>query len=372
MASSILITGGAGFIGQNLVHWLRKSNPSARLCVLDVLSYAANPTSLKTPIDLKEITFIPGDIRDKPLVSDLFSRYRFDAVMHLAAESHVDRSIAEPDNFIETNILGTYTLLKVALANWSCEEQLEDCRFLHVSTDEVYGDLELSDAPFTEHSPYRPSSPYSASKAASDHLVRAFCRTYGFPGIITNCSNNYGSYQHPEKLIPLMIVHALQGNPLPVYGDGTNVRDWLHVEDHCCALEQVLLRGSSGTTYNIGGRSERTNIQVVNAICNAIDDIFRDNPALAKRYPQCPAAGGKPCSTLMAFVRDRPGHDRRYAINSDKLRNELGVSFERPFEARLKETVLWYIENEDWWRKALSTDFHAWIETNYRHRMAKN
>jgi dTDP-glucose 4,6-dehydratase len=369
--SSILITGGAGFIGQNLVHWLRKSNPSARLCVLDILSYAANPASLKPLIDSQVITFVPGDIRDKPLVSDLFSQYRFDAVMHLAAESHVDRSIAEPDGFIETNILGTYTLLKVALANWSREGRLEDRRFLHVSTDEVYGDLEPSDDPFTEHSPYRPSSPYSASKAASDHLVRAFCRTYGLAGIITNCSNNYGSYQHPEKLIPLMIIHALEGKPLPIYGDGSNVRDWLSVEDHCLALEQILLKGRLGTTYNIGGGSERTNSQVVSAICSAIDEIFQDNPSFSKRYPQCPAASGKPCSTLITFVQDRPGHDRRYAINSDKLRNELGISARQPFEARLKETVLWYAENESWWRNALSGDFQAWIETNYRHRMTK-
>lgn len=371
MTSSILITGGAGFIGQNLVHWLRKSNPSARLCVLDVLSYAANPTSLQSLVDAKEITFIPGDIRDKSLVSDLFSQYRFDAVMHLAAESHVDRSIAEPDSFIETNILGTYNLLKTSLANWSREGRLDDCRFLHVSTDEVYGDLEPSEDPFTERSPYRPSSPYSASKAASDHLVRAFCRTYGLNGVITNCSNNYGPYQHPEKLIPLMIMHALEGKHLPIYGDGSNVRDWLHVEDHCLALEQVLLRGHCGTTYNIGGGSERTNIQVVNAICDSIDETFRDDPSLTTRYSRCPASEGKSCSTLIAFVEDRPGHDRRYAINADKLNNELGVSAKQPFEMRLKETVRWYLQNEDWWRKAMSGDFQKWIEANYRHRTAK-
>lgn len=339
--------------------------------MLDVLSYAANPASLQPLIDSKDITFVRGDIRDKSLVSDLFSQHRFDAVMHLAAESHVDRSIAEPDNFIETNILGTYTLLKVALASWSREGRLEDCRFLHVSTDEVYGDLEPTDDPFTERSPYRPSSPYSASKAASDHLVQAFCRTYKLAGVVTNCSNNYGPYQHPEKLIPLMIIHALEGKPLPVYGDGSNVRDWLNVEDHCMALEQILLRGHCGTTYNIGGGSERTNMQVVNAICSAIDEIFWSDPSFANRFPQCPAASGISCSTLITFVQDRPGHDRRYAINSDKLRNELGVSARRPFEVRLKETVLWYVKNESWWRRALSNDFQAWIETNYRHRITQ-
>lgn len=363
--SVILVTGGAGFIGQNLVHLLAETRPGRHFVVLDALTYAANPLSLQGLIESNRITFQRGDIRDLPLLRELFRRWKIDAVAHLAAESHVDRSIATPDAFIETNIIGTYNLLKCALASWKDRKVLDCARFLHVSTDEVFGDLESEEPAFTENTPYRPSSPYSASKASSDHLARACFRTYGLPVIVTNCSNNYGPYQHPEKLIPLMIIRALQGQTLPVYGNGSNIRDWLFVGDHCRALDAVLQRGIPGATYNIGGGAERTNNFVVSKICEAIDARFRSDLALETRFPNCPSAVGRNCASLIGYVTDRPGHDRRYAIDASFLKRELGMTPVQTLESGLKLTVDWYIDNEPWWRRAMSSDFTTWIERNY-------
>jgi dTDP-glucose 4,6-dehydratase len=291
-------------------------------------------------------------------------------VAHLAAESHVDRSIEDPDAFLQTNVLGTSALLKAALDFWRSAAIMERARFLHVSTDEVYGSLEPSDRAFTESSPYRPNSPYAASKAASDHLVRSFVETYSLPALITNCSNNYGPYQHPEKLIPLMIIHALEGQSLPVYGDGSNVRDWLHVSDHCEALMHVIERGRPGETYNIGGGNERTNRAMVERICATIDAAFAADAALAARFPSCPAASGKSCRALIAFVTDRPGHDRRYAIDAAKLASGLGKRCTVEVENGLEATVRWYIDHEEWWRDVTSGAYKAWIQKNYGFRIA--
>ena len=348
--ASVLVTGGAGFIGQNLVHHL-VAQTQMRIVVLDAMTYAANLTSLEPLIANGRIVFERGDITDLVQLQGLFARHGFGMVAHLAAESHVDRSISGPDAFIGTNIIGTYNLLKCALADWNARGVLDEARFLHVSTDEVFGDLGPGEAAFREDSPYKPSSPYSASKASSDHLARAFCRTYRMPVMVTNCSNNFGPYQHPEKLIPRMIINALKGGPLPIYGDGLNVRDWLHVTDHCRALSSVLEAGKVGATYNVGGGAERTNAQVVAAICTAIDAAFAADPALTKKYPQCPAARGKTVAGLITHVRDRPGHDRRYAIDCAFLEAELGYRPQASFETGLKETVEWYFANDSWWAR---------------------
>src|SRR6187431_2636896 len=278
---SVMITGGAGFIGQNLVHAWRAARPDDRLVIVDAMTYAANVRGLEPLIADRSILFIKGDIGDAALMRRLFEEYRFTRVAHLAAESHVDRSIADPEAFLQTNVLGTFTLLRAALEAWRSAGALDRSRFLHVSTDEVYGSLQLTDSAFSESSPYRPNSPYAASKSASDHLVRAYVETYRLPALITNCSNNYGSYQHPEKLIPLMIIHALEGKPLPIYGDGSNVRDWLHVSDHCEALMAVIERGRVGETYNVGGGNERNNRDVVGLICDTIDAAFAADASLA-------------------------------------------------------------------------------------------
>src|SRR5438046_1266329 len=305
MTQSVLITGGAGFIGQNLVHAWHSARPADRLVVVDAMTYAANIRSLEPLIADRGIAFVRGDIGDADLMRRLFEEHRFTRVAHLAAESHVDRSIADPEAFLQTNVIGTFTLLKAALDAWRAAGILDQARFLHVSTDEVYGSLETTDPAFSESSPYRPNSPYAASKAASDHLVRAFVTTYAMPALITNCSNNYGPYQHPEKLIPLMIIHALEGKPLPIYGDGSNIRDWLHVSDHCDALMSVIERGRIGETYNVGGGNERNNRDVVGQICDAIDRAFADDPTLASRHPSCPAAANGSCRSLITFVTDR-------------------------------------------------------------------
>src|SRR6266702_1680393 len=294
---SVLISGGAGFIGQNLVHAWRAARPDDRLVVVDAMTYAANLRSLEPLIKNHSILFVRGDIKDAGLIRRLFDEHQFTRVAHLAAESHVDRSIVDPEAFLQTNVLGTFTLLKAALDAWRTSGTIDRARFLHVSTDEVYGSLRPDDPAFLESSPYRPNSPYAASKAASDHLVRSFVATYDMQALITNCSNNYGPYQHPEKLIPLMIIHALEGKPLPVYGDGSNVRDWLHVSDHCHALMAVIERGRIGETYNIGGGNERNNRDVVGVICETLDRAFAADPKLAARFPSCPAASGRSCRT---------------------------------------------------------------------------
>ena len=367
---SVLVTGGAGFIGQNLVHAWHAARPADRLVVIDAMTYAANIRSLDPLIADRRIQFVKGDICDAALVQRLFDEHSFTRVMHLAAESHVDRSISDPEAFLQTNVLGTFTLLKAALDVWQRSALLDRARFLHVSTDEVYGSLGLTDPAFTESSPYRPNSPYAASKASSDHLVRSFVATYGMPALITNCSNNYGPYQHPEKLIPLMIIHALEGKPLPIYGDGSNVRDWLHVSDHCEALMSVIERGRIGETYNVGGGNECNNRDVVGLICDAIDRAFAASSGLATRFPHCPAASGSPCRKLISFVTDRPGHDHRYAINAAKLADELGSRGSVGFESGLEETVRWYLDHEEWWRDVTSGAYKAWIDKNYSFRIA--
>jgi dTDP-glucose 4,6-dehydratase len=367
---SVLITGGAGFIGQNLVHAWRTARPADRLIVVDAMTYAANIRSLEPLIANHSIGFVKGDICDAALMQRLFDEHRFTRVAHLAAESHVDRSISDPEAFLQTNVLGTFTLLKAALDAWRASAALNIARFLHVSTDEVYGSLNFTDPAFTESSPYRPNSPYAASKASSDHLVRAFVTTYGMPALITNCSNNYGAYQHPEKLIPLMIIHALEGKPLPIYGDGSNIRDWLHVSDHCEALMNVIERGRTGETYNVGGGNERNNRDVVGLICDTIDSSFAADGALAARFPSCPAASGKSCHALITFVTDRPGHDHRYAINATKLASELGNRCSVGFESGLQQTVQWYLDHEAWWRDITSGAYKAWIDKNYGFRIA--
>jgi len=366
---SVLITGGAGFIGQNLVHAWRSAWPADRLVVIDAMTYAANIRSLEPVIADRGIVFVKGDIGDADLMRRLFGEHRFTRVAHLAAESHVDRSIADPEAFLQTNVLGTFTLLKAALDAWR-GAATEGARFLHVSTDEVYGSLGPADPAFTESSPYRPNSPYAASKASSDHLVRSFVETYKLPALITNCSNNYGPYQHPEKLIPLMIIHALEGKKLPIYGDGSNVRDWLHVSDHCEALMNVIERGRVGETYNVGGGNERNNRDVVATICDAIDRAFAADTRLAARFPSCPAAAGGSCRQLITFVTDRPGHDHRYAIDATKLTNELGNHSRVDFASGLGQTVQWYLDREDWWRDITSGAYQAWIDKNYGFRIA--
>jgi len=343
---SVLITGGAGFIGQNLVHAWRAARPADCLVVVDAMTYAANVRSLEPLIADRRIQFINGDIKDAALIRRLFEEHKFTRVAHLAAESHVDRSIADPEAFLQTNVLGTFILLKAALDFWSSAATLDRARFLHVSTDEVYGSLDRFDPAFSESSPYRPNSPYAASKAASDHLVRAYVATYDLPALITNCSNNYGPYQHPEKLIPLMIIHALEGKSLPIYGDGSNIRDWLHVSDHCDALMAVIERGRIGETYNIGGGNQQTNRDVVGLICDTLDRAFAADPALASRFPSCPAAAGNSCRSLITYVTDRPGHDHRYAIDASKLAGELGNRSSVNFENGLGQTIRWYLDNE--------------------------
>jgi dTDP-glucose 4,6-dehydratase len=334
----ILVTGGAGFIGSAVCRHL-VSDLGIETVNLDKLTYAANLDSLKPIANSPLYTFRQVDICDGAAVLDVMQREDVDAVMHLAAESHVDRSIDGPAVFIETNVFGTYTLLEAARSYWSGlkGERQDKFRFHHVSTDEVFGDLPFDDSLFEETTPYAPSSPYSASKAASDHLVRAWHHTFDLPVVLSNCSNNYGPYHFPEKLIPLVILNALEDKPLPVYGKGDNVRDWLYVEDHARALATIALQGRCGESYNVGGRSERTNIAVVEAICDIVDE-------------RRPRADGSSHRDLITFVSDRPGHDRRYAIDSTKVETELGWRPEQTFEDGLRKTVDWYLANEDWWR----------------------
>jgi dTDP-glucose 4,6-dehydratase len=367
---SVLITGGAGFIGQNLLHAWRAARPADRLTVVDAMTYAANLRSLESLIADRRIVFVKGDVGDALLIRRLFEEHKFTRVLHLAAESHVDRSIADPEAFLQTNVLGTFTLLQAALDTWRSTAAIDSARFLHVSTDEVYGSLGPADAAFLESSPYRPNSPYAASKAASDHLVRSFVATYGMPALITNCSNNYGPYQHPEKLIPLMIIRALEGKPLPIYGDGSNVRDWLHVSDHCDALMAVIEKGRVGETYNVGGGNEKNNRDVVELICDIIDLTFAADQELASRFPSCPAATGHSCRSLISYVLDRPGHDHRYAIDAGKLAIELGKRCSVGFENGLGQTIQWYIHHEDWWRDVISGAYKGWIDKNYGFRIA--
>lgn len=345
----LLVTGGAGFIGANFVHHWARTQPTDRIVVIDALTYAGCRANLDPVRNHAPLRFVQGDIRDVDLVETLLRAEDIDTIVHFAAESHVDRSIAGPDAFIETNVVGTHALLKTARRVWLQERGGYPHRFHHVSTDEVYGSLGPQDPGFNESTPYAPNSPYSASKAGSDHLVRAYTHTYGLAATISNCSNNYGPYQFPEKLIPLMIIHAITGKPLPVYGDGLNVRDWLHVSDHCRAIELILQRGRAGETYNVGGNGERNNCEVVRRLCEVVDARFAADAALARRFPRAPAARGAPTASAIQFVTDRPGHDRRYAIDAHKIQRELAFDPAYAFEAGLAATVDWYLANGDWW-----------------------
>lgn len=344
----ILVTGGAGFIGSAVIRHLVE-NTNHVVANVDKLTYAGNLDSVATVSNSDHYRFYQVDICDRAGLDKVFAEFQPDAVMHLAAESHVDRSIDGPADFIETNIVGTYTLLEAARSYWQGlpVERKDVFRFHHISTDEVYGDLHGTDDLFTETTPYAPSSPYSASKASSDHLVRAWQRTYGLPTLVTNCSNNYGPYHFPEKLIPHMILNALAGKPLPVYGDGNQIRDWLYVEDHACALVKVVTEGEVGETYNIGGHNEKRNIEVVRTLCSLLEELAADQkPAGVARYED-----------LITFVKDRPGHDVRYAIDASKIESELGWKPEETFETGLRKTVAWYLNNREWWQRVLNGEY---------------
>jgi dTDP-glucose 4,6-dehydratase len=355
----LLITGGAGFIGANFVHLRLREHPGQRLVVLDALTYAGNPANLQAVQGRPELRFVQGDVRDTALVEQLLREEHLDTVVHFAAESHVDRSITGPDAFIETNVVGTHSLLKAARRVWLEERAVPVHRFHHVSTDEVYGSLGPADAPFTETTRYAPNSPYSASKAASDHLVRAYRHTYGLATTISNCSNNFGPYQFPEKLIPLTIVNILEGKPLPVYGDGQNVRDWLPVGEHCRGIDAILARGTPGEVYNVGGGCELRNIDLVRSLCAIADQAFRAQPALRTRFPRSLASSTAGCASSISFVQDRPGHDRRYAIDSTKLWRDIGFRCGGTLEQSLQETFEWYLQNESWWREILDGRYRA-------------
>jgi len=355
-AKTLLVTGGAGFIGTNFVRQILTERPQWHIVNLDALTYAGNLANFQdlAPDSAARHRFVHGAIQDSALLEQLFREESFDAVVHFAAESHVDRSILGPEAFVETNVMGTFRLLEASLSQWQSRGKPKDFCFLHISTDEVYGSLG-AEGYFTEESPYDPSSPYSASKAGSDHLVRAYFRTYGLPTIITNCSNNFGPYQFPEKLIPLMILNVIEENPLPVYGDGKHVRDWLYVVDHCDGLVRVLEQGEPGETYNIGGGAERQNIVVVHLLCDLLDARLQRPKSKSSRR-------------LIQFVSDRPGHDRRYAIDASKIKRELGWSPAHDFEEALEATVDWYLDNMDWVEFVRSGEYRKWIEINYGQR----
>ncbi len=351
----LLITGGAGFIGSNFVNYWGEAYPEDRIVVLDALTYAGNRQNLAEMEGRSGFRFVEGNICDRPLIDTLLHEEGIDTVAHFAAESHVDRSILGPEIFIQTNVLGTFTLLDSFRHHWQQNNRAEHYRFLQVSTDEVYGSLSPSDPAFTEKTPYAPNSPYSASKAGSDHLARAYFHTYGIPTLITHCSNNYGPYHFPEKLIPLMCINILLGRPLPVYGDGQHVRDWLYVGDHCTALDTVVHQGKPGETYNIGGHNEVKNIDLVTLICDLMDELTPDLPV-------------RPARDLITFVQDRPGHDRRYAIDATKIKLELGWAPQATVESGLRRTLAWYLTHEDWWRPLLSGDYQTYYQIMYGNR----
>lgn len=352
---NLLVTGGAGFIGSNYVLYWLQQHPQDKVVVLDALTYAGNKANLASQLDNPNLVFVHGDICNTQLVEELLKEHNLDTVVHFAAESHVDRSITGPDAFIETNILGTYSLLKAAKKVWIDEpkargEAALPHRFHHVSTDEVYGALGPNDPAFTEDTAYAPNSPYSASKAASDHLVRAYHHTYGLEVTTSNCSNNYGPYHFPEKLIPLIITNILFDKPLPVYGDGQQIRDWLYVEDHARGIELVLEKGRLGENYNIGGHNEWANIDIVKLVCQLLNEQFQTKPELAAKYPEAKSAIVNRCAELITFVQDRAGHDWRYAIDATKTNNELGYKPVESFETGIRKTVEWYLGHDAWWK----------------------
>ncbi|MEW6179367.1 MAG: dTDP-glucose 4,6-dehydratase [Chloroflexota bacterium] len=355
---NILVTGGAGFIGSNFVHFMLTANPNVRVVNLDALTYAGSLENLKGLPDESRHHFVEGDICDRGLVDRLLREFQIDTVVHFAAESHVDRSIHGPGQFVQTNIIGTYTLLEACRQFWLKEKFAENrpVRFHHVSTDEVFGSLKPEDPPFREDTPYAPTSPYSASKAASDHLVRAYYHTYGLPVTVSNCSNNYGPRQFPEKLIPLMILNAVEGRPLPVYGDGKQIRDWLHVQDHCEAIYRILVDGKAGETYNIGGNNQPTNLEIIQMICAILDELRPDSPY-------------RPHFQLKQHVADRPGHDRRYAMDIRKIERELGWKPRFELASGLRQTVRWYLENSQWVAAIRQQqEYQAWLMKNYAER----
>jgi dTDP-glucose 4,6-dehydratase len=354
---NILITGGAGFIGSNFIHYLLRHDHKGEVVNLDLLTYAGSLENLKDLPAVGKYTFCQGDIGDVDLVDQIMTRHQIDTIVHFAAETHVDRSILGPEAFIQTNVVGTFRLLEAARSHWLDTGMAEKtpCRFHLVSTDEVYGSLEANDPAFTEATNYAPNSPYAASKAACDHLARAYHHTYGLPVSITNCSNNYGPRQFPEKLIPLMILNAWQGKPLPVYGDGNQIRDWLFVTDHCQAILNVIQHGAAGETYIVGGNNQPTNLEVIHTICSILDRLLPESPFVPHR-------------SLITFVQDRPGHDRRYAMNIEKISRELGWQPSVTLETGLEKTVLWYLDNLDWVESIMDTDFQDWIDKNYGNR----
>ncbi len=353
MQNVILVTGGAGFIGSNFILQQLEANSASSLVNLDKLTYAGNLRNLEGIATDRHYEFVHGDIGDRGLVRGLLEKHQPSAIVHFAAESHVDRSIRGPDDFIRTNVDGTFALLEEVRAYWTdlSGDESKRFRFLHVSTDEVYGSLGPHDPPFSETTAYAPNSPYSASKAASDHLVRAYHHTYGLPTLTTNCSNNYGRFQFPEKLIPLMILNARDGKTLPVYGDGQNVRDWIYVADHCEAIALVLARGTPGETYNVGGWNEKPNLEIVRAVCDIVDEM-------------APRAGGSR-RELITFVKDRPGHDRRYAMDARKIERELGWRPKETLETGIRKTIRWYLEHEEWVKDVTSGSYRQWISTQY-------
>ena len=359
----LLVTGGAGFIGANFVRYWRGAHADDPIVVLDCLTYAGVRANLDGVADVE---FVLGDIREQALVERLLVDFDIHTLVHFAAETHVDRSIHDDDAFLGANVLGTHALLKAAKAVWLDAGSGRPHRFHHVSTDEVYGSLSSDDPPFSETAPYAPNSPYAASKAAADHFVRAYGRTFGLEATISHCSNNFGPRQHPEKLIPLTLINALEGRALPIYGDGLNVRDWLDVADHCRAIEFILQGAKPGARYNIGGGSELTNLDLVERLCAALDRVFAAYPALAPRFPAAPAARGRPTSALVTHVADRPGHDRRYAIDDTKIRADLGYAPAAGLDSSLAMTLEWYLNNEAWWRSMMTKAHERWLETNYR------
>lgn len=351
----ILITGGAGFIGSNFVHHWCDRYPDDRVVVLDALTYAGNRANLTTLEERENFRFVQGNICDRTCIDKVFSQEQIDTVAHFAAESHVDRSILGPDAFVQTNVIGTFTLLEAFRHHYPILKATgKDGVFLHVSTDEVYGSLGPDDPAFSETTPYAPNSPYSASKAGSDHLARAYYHTYNLPTLITNCSNNYGPYHFPEKLIPLMCINILLGKPLPVYGDGQNIRDWLYVRDHCSALDVVIHNGKLGETYNVGGNNEVKNIDLVKMLCQLMDELAPDLPV-------------RPSENLITFVKDRAGHDRRYAIDATKIKTELGWMPSVTVEEGLRQTVEWFLTHESWWKPLLSQEYQTYYQTVYAH-----
>ena len=363
--TNLLVTGGAGFIGSNFVHYWLKEYPTNRVVVLDALTYAGNVENLKPAEGNPNFRFVHADILDYDNTVKLLREEKIDTIVNFAAESHVDRSIASPDAFIETNVKGTHELLKAAKTVWLDENSSMNNLFQHISTDEVYGTLKPSDPPFREDTPYAPNSPYAASKASSDFFVRSYQETYGLNTNISNCSNNYGPYQFPEKLIPLVISNILESKALPIYGDGQQIRDWLYVDDHARGIDLIIRKGKRGEFYNIGGINEWANIDIVNLVCDTVDKRLSESEKLKKQYPNSPVCLGKKARELITHVKDRLGHDRRYAIDPTKSNSELGYKPDESFVTGIDKTITWYLDNEDWWRHIMSGEYQDWINQQY-------